>query len=371
MNLMKIFYVITQSESIGGASLHLLDLAEAMQLKGHQVIIAAGGQGKFAELAKARSLQYVQLKYIKREISPFNDLKSIFELRKKIKEYQPDVVHCHSSKAGIVGRLAAFFAKTPSIFTAHGWAFTEGVSKRKRAFYTLIERAISPITKKIITVSIFDRELALKCKVSNPNRLVAIQNGIVDIAYTEKTITNNPIRLVMVARFDEQKNQTALLYALEKIKSLDFVVDFVGDGNTLNECSSLTQKLGIQEHVVFHGHLDADQVSGILKNADIFLLITNWEGFPLSILEGMRQGLPIIATNVGGISEQVDNENGILLKNNNIDEIASALTKLITNPLLCKKLGKNGREKFENNFLIEDMIEKTESVYLSILDKKS
>ena len=145
---LKIAYVITRSDVMGGASVHLLDLAAGMMRAGHQVIIFVGGTGVVIERATEMGIRCVSLKYLVREIRPFIDVCCFFELFSHLKRYKPDIVHLHSSKAGIVGRLVSKCLRVPSVFTAHGWAFTEGVSKNKRIFYLFVERYLSHFFKK-------------------------------------------------------------------------------------------------------------------------------------------------------------------------------------------------------------------------------
>ncbi|TNG95286.1 glycosyltransferase family 4 protein [Pasteurellaceae bacterium USgator11] len=368
---MKIVYVITRSDVIGGANVHLLDLAEGMQNKGHQVTILIGGTGIVVEKAKERNLECIIVKNLVREINLIKDFKCYFEIKKHLLILRPDIVHLHSSKAGILGRLASWRLGLAYIFTAHGWAFTDGVAQRTAMFYRFIEKSMAKLGGKIITVSEYDRNLALKHGVGKPEQLITIHNGI----STDRRIIKMPhndkiIRLIMVARFDIPKNYTDLVAALAKVKDLDWQVEFVGDGVLLNMVKQQAKSLFLDDKIIFSGQ--CHDVEKRLVNADIFLLISNWEGLPLTILEAMAKGLPIIASDVGGIKEAVwDGKNGYLIPRGDINCLADKLNILIGNKMLRDRMGYAGKDIFESHFTYELMLTKTLEIYKSVINVNS
>lgn len=129
---MRIAYVITQSDSIGGASIHVRDLAQYFKEQGNQVRVLVGGNGTFISHLEERGIPYKRIPNMVRPISPVKDILAYREIRKTLSDLKPDIVTTHSSKAGVLGRLAAKSLGIPVVFTAHGWAFTEGVSKSQR-----------------------------------------------------------------------------------------------------------------------------------------------------------------------------------------------------------------------------------------------
>ncbi len=301
---MRIAYVITQSDSIGGASIHVRDLAQYFKEQGNQVCVLVGGNGTFISHLEERGIPYISIPNMVRPISPVNDILAYREIRKALSELKPDIVTTHSSKAGVLGRLAAKSLGIPVIFTAHGWAFTEGVSETKRFLYKHIERSMSRFSDKIITVSEYDRQLALQEKVAPEEKMVTIHNGMPDISpelYADPGA--EPPRIIMVARFDSQKDHATLLRALSGLKHLSWNLELVGDGPLLEETKKLASDLGIAKRVNFTGA--TNDVPERLSKSQIFVLSTNWEGLPLTIIEAMRAGLPVIASNVGGCSEAV------------------------------------------------------------------
>lgn len=366
---MKVIYVITRSDVIGGASVHILDLAKGVQNIGHEVVILAGGDGILFVRAADAGLECISIKNLARNLNPINDMRSFFDLRKIFKKYKPDLVHAHSSKAGLLGRLAARSLNIPVIFTAHGWAFTEGVGKLKRTIYKYVEKIAANFSSAIITVSDYDRHLALSSEVGNQKLITTVHNGIpndVTINGDRKSKTHL-CKLIMVARFDYQKNHHDLFYALANITEYDWSFDLVGDGPLLNEMKLLSERLKINDKVNFVGA--SSNVSKFLSEADIFVLISNWEGLPLTILEAMRSSLPVIASNVGGVEESViNNKNGFLIERGDIDELSSCLKKLIKSPDIRKSMGEYSRGLYEESFTFEHMLESTLDVYNQVLE---
>lgn len=360
---MKIFYIITRSDTIGGASVHLLDLASGAQKAGHEVTILVGGNGVFVDLAREMGLHCVSLYNLVREINLVKDMLGFFEIRRELIKAKPDIVHLHSSKAGMIGRLAAKSLSIPAIFTAHGWAFTEGVSENRRLLYRNIERYMARFSDKIIAVSDYDRELALSFGVGDEKIIKTIHNGMPELVPRKLGYTQNrPVRLVMVARFDAPKNQKALLEAVESIMNLDWVLEFIGDGPQLSSAKDMAENLSFNGKVVFSGA--CDDVADRLATSDIFVLISSWEGLPLTILEAMRSGLPVVASKVGGVPEAVvDGETGFLIERDDKRSLIQALTRLIRCPSLRLEMGEKGKVRFEEKFTFKNMLSETIAVY--------
>ena len=367
---MKIVYIITRSDVLGGASVHLLDLAKSMINQGHQVDILVGGNGAFTEELKKNNISFSSLNHLKREISLIHDLLGFWEIKKHLKNLKPDVVHCHSSKAGLLGRLAAKSLNFPVVFTAHGWAFTDGVSPIKQKIYATLERFLTKFSDHIITVSEYDRQHGFKYQVGTPELVQTIHNGVPDIQVSMTQKFNSIVKLVMVARFEDPKDQYFLIQALSKIpKHLNWKIDFLGEGQNFKKCKDLVEANNLNQKVIFHGQ--SFKVKEFLNQADIFVLISNYEGFPLTILEAMSTSLPIIASDVGGVNESVSSENGYLIPKGNIDILVQALTELIANTDLRQQLGTNSRHLYETQFSFNTMLQKTLDVYTQVLSKRS
>lgn len=370
---MKIIYLITRSDVMGGASIHLLDLAAGSKASGHQVIIGVGNPSPsipslFQARAAEMGLECHSIKSLVREIDPIKDISCYIELRNFMKMHAADIVHVHSSKAGILGRLAARSLSLPVIFTVHGWAFTEGVSAKRRFFYMWVEKIMSRFASKIITVSNYDRNLAIKNSVSDPNRMMTVHNGMPE-SYDYAVLELDPpvLKLIMVARFEKPKNQSSLLRALASIKTERWTLELVGDGPELQHNIDLAAELKIQDRIVFSGA--CTDIARRLASSNIFILASDWEGLPLTILEAMRAGLPVVASNVGGVSEAVINDvTGILIERGDVSGLTMAISRLLASQETRMQMGVKARSKFENEFTFKLMLSKTLNIYHSVLD---
>ena len=368
---MKIVYIITRSDVLGGASIHLLDLAKGMIKKGHEVHVLVGGAGTITEELKKNNVSFSSIKHLKREISLIEDILGFWEVKKYLKQLKPDIVHCHSSKAGLLGRLAAKSLSLPVVFTAHGWAFTEGISHRKQKIYAKIEKFLINFSDHIITVSEFDRLYGFKFGVGSPEKVTTVHNGIPnqDSKFKEVKEIDEPCKVIMVARFDDQKDQITLIQALGLLKNKNWVMEFIGSGPTLEYCKQEANELGLKDKVKFLGQ--QRNVKDFLNESDIFVLSTNYEGFPLTILEAMRAKLPVIATDVGGNNESIiDKETGFLTKKNDVYDLSKALSTLIDDRGLALNMGECGYNRFIENFTHDLMLKKILKIYMDVVTSK-
>jgi len=358
--------VITRSDVMGGASVHLLDLACGVQDAGHEVLLVVGGCGIFIERAKELGLTCVSANHMVRPLNVISDFRCYLELKRIVLAWKPDLIHAHSSKAGIVGRLVAKTLTIPCVFTAHGWAFTEGVSKSRRFLYRWIERAVANLASKIITVSDYDRSLALRSGVGNSDLIVTIHNGMPSVAKNVSiTVPSEITRLIMVARFDAPKDHAFLVRALASLTRHDWTMEFVGDGPTMPQVKQVVSQLNLQDKIIFSGA--CSDVSERLSRSDVFCLISNWEGLPLTVLEAMRSGLPVIASRVGGVPEAVEQEEtGILVARHDHNGLVSALSTLIGSRELRSRMGILGKSRFLSDFTFELMLQRTITVYSDV-----
>jgi glycosyltransferase involved in cell wall biosynthesis len=219
----------------------------------------------------------------------------------------------------------------------------------------------------MITVSEFDRRFGLELNLVAEHQVVTVHNGIPDVPVSLRADpSHTPPRLVMIARFGPQKDHGTLLRALGELQEHSWHLDLLGDGPLLQETEALAATLGIADRIRFMGQrMDVDQ---ILAASQGFLLVTNWEGFPLSILEAMRAGLPVIASAVGGVSESVlDGETGYLVPRGDVQRLRKRIAELVTDPALRSRLGARGRQHYEQHFTLESAVSKTLAVYQDVL----
>jgi glycosyltransferase involved in cell wall biosynthesis len=343
-----------------------------MVKQGHEVGLVAAPEPRFMEGAKALGVKIFPNPHFVRSIRPWKDFRALWSVFRAIKLFNPEFVHCHSTKAGYAARFACAILRKPVIFTAHGWAFTEGRSFWARKLLALAERLAAKVTIKIICVSEHDRELALRWKVARPEQLVVIYNGIdpepfleADGAFLRKELAlqDEPV-LAFVGRLAPQKDPLTLIDAVKRLFKGILLV--VGDGELRSQVESHITENHLEKRVKLLGQ--RSDIPQILAASDIFVLSSRWEGLPYTIIEAMMAGLPVVATKVGGVPELVeDGITGFLVPPRDPEALAQALQKLIDDPELRKTMGQAGREKALREFTLDRMLHETERVYQEVI----
>ena len=365
---MRIVYLIARSDSIGGYHIHVRDLATVMKERGHEPVVVMGGDGPFVDDLVERGIPYYSVRNLIREVRPWKDAAAFAEIRGILKNIQPDLVSTHGAKSGSLGRAVSWSLNIPVITTAHGWSFTTGVPAASARLYRWGEWITMACAARVITVSEYDRQLALRYRVARPEQLITVHNGMRDIS--PELISRpeqSPPRIVMIARFEPQKDYTTLLRALARLRDSAWKLELIGDGPLRPEMEALSAQLGIGDRVQFLGA--RRDVAERLAQAQLFVLSSNWEGFPRTILEAMRAGLPTIASDVGGVRESVvDGGTGFVVRQGDVDHLESRLGTLIDDAQLRATMGEAARARFEEHFTFEQMLERTVAVYRNVID---
>ncbi len=367
---MKIAFVITRSDAVGGAQIHVRDISTALRKAGHEAVVLAGGSGPWLEQLQERNIPVITLRHMQRSISPINEIRALFELRRQLRALAPDLVSTHTAKAGVLGRIAAASLRLPVMFTAHGWTFTDGISRLKATVWRTIEQMVGRLAGRIVTVSEFDRRLALQARIAAPDRIIAIHNGMPDVGPELIADAGSEApKLVMVARFEEQKDHRTLLLALATLKAKPWSLSLVGGGPLEAPMKALCAELDLQDRVEFLG--PRSDVAQLLANAQVFVLCTLWEGLPRSIIEAMRAGLPVMATDVAGIPELVEvGATGLLCRSQNVEDAANKLSLLIESSQLRAEMGQRARQRYVEGFQFEQMLARTLQVYEQLIEKR-
>ena len=345
---MKILYVITLAE-IGGSQMHVLDLLRGFR-HAYELTLATGENGFLTEEAERLGVPVHVLPDLVHPLRPYHDAKAVAQAIGLIRKVRPDLVHCHTSKAGIVGRIAARMCGVPAVFTAHSWSFSEESSSIRKWISIPAERAAGRWTQKIIAVSESNKTLALRNRVARETKITTVYNGIEDTPHRSNPAAGLAARIVMVARFAEPKNQTELLEAVAGCRP-PFRLTFIGDGPTKPAVEQAVDRLNLRDQVEFLGtRKDVDEK---LAESSILALATRREGLPISVLEGMRAGLPVIATEVGGVRETVcHNTTGFLYREGDVESLRRNLDTLLQSPDLRTRLGAAGRRALRSSFYV-------------------
>ena len=358
----KILFVITKSVW-GGAQKYVFDLAANLPKDQFEPIVAGGGKGAMAEKIISAGLSYLEIKSFQRDINFWKEIVSFFEILKILFKNKPDIVHISSSKAGGTAGMAIFvysaakkmtkpflllghkgesYEKASSsslpiaIFTIHGWAFLESRPKWQIGLIKLASKITCLFYDKIICVSHNDYNEALKNKIAPTRKLVVIHNGIDPADYNFQERTEKGFVVGTIGEPTKNKGQKYLIEASKNFPNI---------------------KLNIISNI--------PDASKYLKNFDIFVLPSLKEGLPYAILEAGLAGLPVIASNVSGIPEIIENgKEGLLVAPANPEELANAIKKLIADKTLRENLAKNLHEKIQREFSLEKMLKETISQYL-------
>ena len=365
----KILYVITRAER-GGAQVHLLDLLANLPPE-IKPVIATGEDGFLCEKARNLGVPVRKIPHLTQPISPWNDLRALGEIIGTIRRESPDLVHAHTSKAGLLARLAARRTGTPAVFTAHTWSFADGISPRQRWLTIPIERFAAGLGGKIISVSQANKEMALQKAIASPDSVVRIWNGVPDVPLRADPGSGNPLTLIMIARFVPQKDHLLLIEALTPLafdsNKGDWRLLLVGDGPLRTGVEEAVARAGLGDRVECLG--DRSDVSSLLAAADLLVLATRWEGLPLCILEAMRACLPVVATDVGGVREAVtDGVTGYLTRAGDVRQMRNRIAELLASRSLLRSMGTAGRARYERDFNVHNMASATWELYREVME---
>ena len=365
---MRILYTITKSEA-GGAQTHVYQLAKYFHDRGHEVAIMANPGGWLEDKAREIGVNFYPNKYFSNSLDIFRGLAAMNRVFACVKDFKPDIIHCHSSAAGVWTRLAVLNA-IPTVFTAHGWSFNEGVPVWQKFFGVISEKYCALFCTKIICVSEYVKNLALKFKIAPDNKLEVIYNGIEEFCPPEKN-WNGKLKIVFVARMASPKDPESLISAYAAISSESkekTELHLIGGGPLLNKAKALTKVLAIDPKITFYGELSREKVLEILGEMHIFALPTHWEGLPYTVLEAMALKNAVIASNVGGLSEAVSSDCGFLLPN---DPFAwtGILEYLIRNPSKTQKLAEAASLKVKEKFSLAKSCSEIAKLYSIALEK--
>jgi glycosyltransferase involved in cell wall biosynthesis len=346
----RILLLITLAE-VGGAQTYVASLLPAL-VDRFDVVVAAHGTGPLRDAAAAAGVRFEPLAHVRRPVGA-RDLAGLVELVRLLRRHRPDILHASSSKAGVLGRLAGAVARVPiRIFTVHGWAFA-AYSGATGRLYRVADRLVRPLTTVTVCVSERERDLGLAARTCESDRTVVIPNAV-DVAGAlrrEPAGRERPL-IVAVGRLKAPKDFLTLVRALGRLEPGSFDAVIVGEGPDRPQLEAEIGRLGLADHVALVG--ERRDVPELLAGADIFALASSSEGMPVSVLEAMAAELPVVASRVGGLAEQViDGETGVLVEPGDPEHLAVALAGLIADGELRRRLGAAGRARAEQAFDLE------------------
>lgn len=377
MTLMKYnkirLMIITQSER-GGLRRYITDVIDGLDKSKYEVALVYNsdyGDQKFKDWIrknkKYHQIKFFDVKTFVREVSLINDLKTYRYLLRYIDNFKPNIVHVQSSKAGVIGRLAAKTKHIKQIYyTPHAYSFlSPEFSVIKRHIFILIEKILSRhFTTFTFNVSQTEKETALKYKIDQSNKFVVIPNGIPPLkknyrsyARSEMGAVTKEIVIGNVARFSNQKNPqlfvSIAIEALKQTKGLKFV--WVGSGELMKEMQSLVKNAAIEKSFIFLG--DRNDAEYLMDGFDVYLATSNFEGFSYSLLEAARAKLPVVASKVPGIIDFAG-----IYQNTYLFNLHDSVNRIYD--LLCKSIvDLNTSVNTKVSFSYSDMLDKITDYY--------
>ncbi|MBT7210654.1 MAG: glycosyltransferase family 4 protein [Candidatus Scalindua sp.] len=334
-------------------------------------------------LAEAKSIKVFALPSLVRRLSFKNDLLAFISIYRLIKRIRPHIVHTHTSKAGLLGRLAAFLARVPVIIhTPHGHVFHSYYGPFMTRIFIIAERILSLMTDKIAALTDRERDEHLEQGVASIEKYTIIHSGVmlqqimnmnIDIETGKKEfgIPQNSNVIGVVGRLVPIKGHKYLVSAAKRIiKEFDNTVFvFVGDGYLESRLEKQAESLGVRKHIIFAGW--RKDVIEVLDLFDILVLPSLNEGMGKVLIEGMALGKPIVASRVGGIIDLVKNgDNGILVSPRDSDALGEAILTLIRNKNLAQRLGEYGKANISPEYDTFVMVRQIEEMYENMLSRK-
>ena len=366
---------VTVASAPGGELVHWLRaLADSRSESGEAGRPVRAGSGEAPPAARLRNPRVVEIPEMKRNISPLQDLRALWRLYGLIRRERFDVVHCHSSKAGLLGRLAGWLAGTPRVyFTAHGWGINEYQSWLFRLFFILTERLAGVLSTRVICVSWYDYEKALALKLVRPGKLAVIYNGLPefgeravppDVAHLtqneklkkELGLAGTDRLAVTVMRLAPPKEPLLFLEVARRLARFfpDLYFAVIGDGPLRAACETFIQENGLSGRAFMTGTRE-DAVE-LVAGCEALLHFSRWEGLPLTIIEAMLAGVPVVANRVGGVGELVaDGETGLLIDRLDAQAAVRACAVLLGSQALRRQYGEAGRARARRLFSLEEM----------------
>ncbi|MFN3966196.1 MAG: glycosyltransferase family 4 protein [Endomicrobiia bacterium] len=378
----KVAHIITKLE-LGGAQRNTLYTVQNLDRKNFLPVLISGKGGILDN--EAKNLKDTKLYFLKsliREINPLSDILALIALTKILRKEKPDIVHTHSSKAGILGRWASKFSGVPIIIhTFHGFGFNDYQKWFTKNFFILLEKLTAKITNKLIAVSKENIKTALKYKIGTKDKYILIRSGIklsfyknlkIDINQkkSELGLPKNSKIITTIGPFKPQKNLTDFIEMAKIVVNYSLTYSpfflIIGDGEQRKELGLKIKDLNLTEKILLPGW--RKDIPELLAITDIFVMTSLWEGLPRAVVEAMVSCKPVVAYSVDGIKDIiVDGKNGFLAKPKDVRTLSEKVIMLLRDEDLAKKLGETGRNSIDESFDIDFMVTQQEKLYQELL----
>ncbi len=369
----KVCTIITKLE-LGGAQKIALSLCKNLNKNRFETLLICGCGGILDDEAR-QNTRVLFVKDLVRELRPVKDLKALFSIYKILKKEKPDIVHTHSSKAGILGRLAAKLAGTKCIIHAiHGFAFNDYQNKIKKYFYILLEKFCAKLSDILIVECEQTKIKGLKYNIGTEKQYVKINLGVElnefknysqgKLLRQELSMKEDEMLVSTIGPFKPQKNLADFIkiadIVIRKDKKIKFAV--AGDGILRTDLENLIKDLHLEKYVYLLGW--RRDIPNVLYSSDIFLMTSLWEGMPVVSINALYCAVPMVANAVDGQIDLInDGVNGYLVKPLDVQTAAEKILLLAKDADLRKRISSEAKKTIDFRFSTEEMIKKHEELY--------
>lgn len=365
---MKFAICITRAVP-GGATVFVFDLARFLKRAGHDVHVLAGDGEWLVEKCADEHIPFHRLAWMQRELNPYKDTRALFELTSKLKELKPDAIHLNSSKIGVIGSLAGYFAGVKNIvYCIGGWAFLEPMPKWKHTIIVLAEKIAAHFRDIIVCVHPGDVEAAKNENIKPKKQLISIPNGV-DVASLDETrlsrqeardqlgISTDTFVIGSIANFYPAKDLPNFVQATKRYRELGGtgMVAIIGDGPLRTETEKAIQAASAETFFILLGA--KENASQYLAAFDAYALPSAKEGMPISLLEAMAASLPSLVTDVGAMRWMMEPYSGLIIPPQNTEELARAMLRLERDTDLREELAINTRQAVIERFPLQKTLE--------------
>lgn len=376
--------------NMGGPAIHVSSLAAGLEPRGYETTLVAGslarGEDSMAFLAERLDIPVRTIPELQREVSPIDDARSVRRMREIIRELRPHILHTHTAKAGAIARAAALVsgAARPAILvhTFHGHVLKGYFDPVRTAFFKKVERSLARVTDALVAVSPEVRDELVAAGIAPREKFSVIRLGIpleerlgdatADLDYRRLYgISESAFVVGWVGRMTDVKDTDAVLEIVgaARDRGLEAVLVMVGDGPDRVRLEQLAHDIGIARSTFFVGY--QPEVAGYYRLFDAFLLPSVNEGTPVSAIEALASGTPVVATRVGGVPDVVrDGEDGFLFEPGDTDDAAERLALLASDATLRSALGASGRERVLRRYSVSRLVEDVDRLYRSLLSER-